>query len=222
MNCWEILGIQPTQDRQTIDRAYEQQKKFASGEELERLQQAYREASGQKAPESASDLADSESTTDDAAPEAVASEQPRAELSAEEQQIVREVVIQIRALLNDSRRSAEEGIWRAILTEPPADRREVRAAIAESLEHQIRPMADNGSFPAPVVGFLGDWFGWSELQTQATSGVSQQESPEQYSTREVAQEDSSQEPTTNFWPAVVGWIVAIAVLAAFFEGIFGG
>jgi hypothetical protein len=212
MNCWEILGIDPTGDRAAIDRAYEQQKKFAAGEELSRLDQAYREASGeQPGPEEA---------------EQPAVSQPRvssdAELTAEERQVVREVVIQIKALLNDSRRLADDGIWRAILAEPPADQPHIRAAVAQELESQIRPMAENGSFPVPVVTFLGDWFGWHELKNSGQQGSDSQMPEQRRESQENAVDENSGQPDTNFWPAVVGWIVALAVLAVFFDNIFGG
>ncbi len=197
MNCWEILGIDPTGDRAAIDRAYEQQKKFAAEEDLDRLQQAYREASGDPA-------------------------ETEADLSAQERQVVREVAIQVKALLNDSRRSADEGIWRAILTEPPADQSHIRSAIAKDLEPQIRPMADNGTFPPPVVAFLGDWFGWTELQHAGRQAPVPQSTDQAHPEQENTDEEEPQPSVTNFWPAVVGWIVALAVLATFFDSIFGG
>lgn len=209
MNCWEILGIDPTGDRTAIDRAYEQQKKFAADEELDRLDQAYREASGESVGNQ---------------PDVAKQPQPRAdaELTAQEQQVVREVVIQVKALLNDSRRAADEGIWHAILAEPPADQPHLRTAIAHTLEPQVRPMADNGSFPIPVLMFLGDWFGWQELQDAA------QQAPETDPTElgpdaaESNPDEEGQPAMTSFWPSVVGWIVALAVLAAVFDGMFGG
>lgn len=210
MNCWEILGIDPTRDRAAIDQAYEQQKKFAAGEDLDRLQQAYREASGEPA---------------EAARPAVRGSGAEASLSAQEQQVVREVAIQVRALLNDSRRSADEGIWRAILTEPPADQSHIRSAIAAELEPQIRPMAENGAFPVPVVTFLGDWFGWQELQDAQDAGLQSPEhqSPEQaHAAPEPTTSEDSRPSDTSFWPAVVGWVVALAVLAAVFDSISGG
>ncbi|MDI9245307.1 J domain-containing protein [Marinobacter sp. CHS3-4] len=212
MNCWEILGIEPTRDRDAIDQAYEQQRKFATGEELVLLQKAYQEASGQPvATAPISEKASEETDVDEA------------DLTTEEQQIVREVCIQIKALLNDSRRSADEGIWKAILTEPPADKSALRSAIAANLEAQIRPMADNGSFPPSVVAFLGDWFGWNELLEKGELALSEaeyQQAAQQGS--KLSAEEDAEPPMTSFWPAVIGWIVALAVLAAFFEGIFGG
>lgn len=213
MNCWEILGIDPTRDRAVIDRAYEQQKKFATGDELTRLHQAYREASGDQA-----------ETAEAEQPSGV---QPQSstdvELTAEERQVVREVVIQIKALLNDSRRAADHGIWRAILAEPPADKPHIRTAVAQELESQVRPMAENGSLQAPVVTFLADWFGWTELKRAGQQVRDPQQAPDQRSeTQEEAVDDNSSQPDTSFWPAVVGWIVALAVLAVFFDSIFGG
>ena len=46
MNCWEVLGIEPTGDHARIRAAYERQEKFASGEELERLRQAFKNCFG--------------------------------------------------------------------------------------------------------------------------------------------------------------------------------
>ena len=227
MNCWEILGIDPTHDREAIDRAYEQQKKFAAGEELERLQQAYREASGDPAqparvePESSSQ--ELQPSSHEAQPSPEKQVEPEAELTAEDRQVVREAVIQVKALLNDSRRTADDGIWKAILAEPPADQPHIRSAVANELEPQLRPMAGNGSFPSPVVAFLGDWFGWEELhgghQEHAPAKDSHQKAHEP---QEVADEQNTQQQVTNFWPAVVGWIVALGVLAVFFDSIFGG
>lgn len=223
MNCWEILGIDPTRDRAAIDRAYEQQKKFADGDELDRLHQAYREASGEQPQTASPEPVDAAQTLVPAG--AAATEPPAApetELSAGDRQVVREVVIQVRALLNDSRRSADEGIWRAILTEPPADQSHLRAAIAEALEPQIRPMADNGSFPPPIKSFLAHWFGWQELEESAGSAEGAELNDGSREPRADPVDDSSQGPDTNFWPAVIGWIVALGVLAVFFDGIFGG
>lgn len=227
MNCWEILGIDPTRDREAIDRAYEQQKKFAAGEELERLQQAYREASGEPGePASAepqSSPEEPESSSQVPQPSSIEQTAPEAELTAEDRQVVREVVIQVKALLNDSRRTADDGIWKAILAEPPADQPQIRSAVANELEPQLRPMAVNGSFPPPVVAFLGDWFGWQELQGGQQEHMPARDSHEQ--AREPQQADDeqdTQQQVTNFWPAVVGWIVALAVLAVFFDSIFGG
>jgi hypothetical protein len=224
MNCWEILGIDPTRDRAAIDRAYEQQKKFAAGDELDRLRQAHQEASGeQPAPAGTEQLAAPQPQD---ASESRAATQPQApsdaELTAEEQQVVREVVIQVKALLSDSRRAADAGIWRAILAEPPADQPHLRAAIGQALKAQVRPMAENGSFSILVVTFLGDWFGWHELQDAGGKAPAVQTPGQENETPERAVEEDSQPPVANFWPAVVGWIVALAVLAAFFDGIFGG
>ncbi len=207
MNCWEVLGIEPTADRQRIQLAYEQQLKFASGEEAEKLDRAFREATG-GAPKPEAPQA---SVSDQAA------ESDRA-LDANEGQIVREVVIQINALLNDSGRSRDVGIWKAILCEPPADQAPVRRAIARQLEPQVRPMAENGSLPAPVAQFLGDWFEWTSLQDI----VVQAEEPKTGSAEMEAEEADQPPQLVNFWPAVIGWIVGLAILASLFGGMGGG
>ena len=207
MNCWEVLGIEPTEDRQRIQLAYEQQLKFASGEEAETLDRAFREATG--------DAPRAEAVT---TPVSNQSPEPDRTLDANEGQIVREVVIQINALLNDSGRSRDVGIWKAILCEPPADEAPVRREIARQLEPQVRPMAENGSLPAPVAQFLGDWFEWGSLQDM----VEQADEP-QASNAEMNAEDADQPPQmVNFWPAVIGWIVGLAILATLFGGMGGG
>lgn len=207
MNCWEVLGIEPTEDRQRIQLAYEQQLKFASGEEAEKLDRAFREATGGvPKPETPPPLASNQSLEPDRA------------LDANEGQIVREVVIQINALLNDSGRSRDVGIWKAILCEPPADQAPVRREIARQLEPQVRPMADNGSLPAPVAQFLGDWFEWTSLQ-----GIVEQGDESQAGNAEMDAEEADQPPQlVNFWPAVIGWIVGLAILASLFGGMAGG
>ena len=217
MNCWEVLGIEPTDDRQRIQLAYEQQLKFASGAEAERLDQAFREATGdtpaapQNRPEAAANAVDSAGVE----PQGHQSEQV---LGASDGQIVREVVIQINALLNDSGRSKDVGIWKAILCEPPADQAAVRRAIGQQLEPQLRPMAENGGLPMPVAHFLGDWFEWSRLQELTAKA----EDPEP-SDANAAAEDVEQAPQmVNFWPAIIGWIVGLAILASLFGGMGGG
>jgi hypothetical protein len=224
MNCWEILGIEPTRDRAQIDAAYERQEKFASEEEIKRLRQAYREATGGDAESHAEEPAGSGETgpaSPDRAASGAAEQDEPAELDASEQQIVREVVIQIRALLNDSRRSNDPQIWKAILGEPPADQPRLRREIGRSLEQQVRPMAENGSFAAPVVQFLAGWFDWYSLRDAP------EVQPEDETFSEQA--DAGQEPQeelppqmVNFWPAVIGWIVGLAVLATLFSGMGGG
>lgn len=218
MNCWEILGIDPTGDRRKIQDAYEQQLKFASDEEARRLDQAYREAVGE-APEprreTRSEAAPEPRETGTPEPSTEPSSRP---LDANEGQVVREVVIQIKALLNDATRSKDAGIWKAILCEPPADEPALRAEIGRQLEPQLRPMAENGSFPKPVAHFLGEWFGW----------FSPEQAPQPMDERHGAEGDESEDvpeqppQMVNFWPAVIGWIVGLVILATLFGGMGGG
>lgn len=141
------------------------------------------------------------------------------ELDASEGQVVREVMIQIRALLNDSGRSRDAGIWKAILCEPPADQVSLRREIGRQLEPQLKPMAENGSFPAPVVSFLAGWFDWHSLQ-DAVAEEEERKYPEPDPGREPQHDESPQ--MVNFWPAVVGWIVGLVILATLFGGMGGG
>ncbi len=207
MTCWEILGIEPTTDQHRIRQAYEQQMKFASGDEAARLDQAFRDATGQ-----APAPTPTEERREQSAPEA----RP---LDGNDGQVVREVVLQIKALLNDSRRSQDVGIWQAILCEPPADQEPVRAEIARQLEPQIRPMAENGSLSSSVANFLGNWFEWSSLQglAEPRETAIDDDSPDNF----PGEADQSPQ-LVNFWPAVIGWIVGLAVLAMLFGGMGGG
>ena len=214
MNCWEILGIEPTDDRRRIQDAYEQQLKFASESEAKSLEQAFREAVGDAPAPAArpADTAQPGQPTDEAEE---ASERP---LDANDGQVVREVVIQIKALLNDSSRSKDAGIWQAILCEPPADQQQLRREIGRQLEPQVRPMAENGTFPAPVAQFLGEWFGWFSME-EAPEAADERNYPEPG----MAEEQGDQPPQmVNFWPAVIGWIVGLVILAALFGGMGGG
>ncbi|MDP4546179.1 MAG: J domain-containing protein [Marinobacter sp.] len=202
MSCWEILGIEPTGDREEIRQAYERQMKFASAEEARKLDEAYREAAG-----------------GEAMVNPVSSPEPRTsedrQLDANQSQIVREVVIQIKALMNDSGRQQDAGIWKAILCEPPADQLPLRREIGQQLEPWIRPMAENGSLPQPVARFLGEWFEWFSVQEAITE--QEQQSPE----REESDPRDEIEPlsqTANFWPAVIGWIIGLVILTMIFGG----
>lgn len=214
MNCWEILGIEPTGDRRKIQDAYEQQLKFASEDEAKSLEKAFREAVGDS-PAPVTQEADSVRREQ---PADVSEEENERPLDANEGQVVREVVIQIKALMNDSSRSKDAGIWKAILCEPPADQPQLRREIGRQLEPQVRPMAENGTFPAPVAQFLGDWFGWSTIQ-QAPEAADERNYPDP----DMAEEQGEQPPQmVNFWPAVIGWIVGLAILAMLFGGMGGG
>lgn len=218
MNCWEILGIEPTRDRAQIDAAYERQEKFASDEELERLREAYREATGGERVEAEEDRAASSASS----PNAESGEQGEpAELTASEQQIVREVVIQIHALLNDSRRSSDPQIWKAILGEPPADQPRLRQEIGRSLEARVRPMAENGTFPAPVTQFLAGWFDWYSLRDAPELEQEDETFSDKAGSEQERREDELPQ-MVNFWPAVIGWIVGLAILATLFSGMGGG
>lgn len=219
MNCWEILGIEPTGDRQRIKQAYEQQLKFASDDEARKLSQAFREATGDspQADDKPNEtvVADGQEVRER---QGVEMEQADRPLDGTEGQVVREVVIQIKALMNDSSRSKDVGIWKAILCEPPADQLPVRREIARQLEPQIRPLAENGSLPASVAHFLGGWFEWFSLQEVT-------DKPEEllHGETEAAEGEPDQPPQlVNFWPAVIGWIVGLAILASLFSGMGGG
>lgn len=214
MNCWEILGIEPTGDRRKIQDAYEQQLKFASEDEAKNLEQAFREAVGD-APAPVTRPADSYQPERPTPATDETSERP---LDANDGQVVREVVIQIKALLNDSSRSKDAGIWKAILCEPPADQPQLRREIGRQLEPQVRPMAENGSLSAPVAQFLGEWFGWFSVE-QAPDVEDERNYPEPG----MSEEQGEQPPQmVNFWPAVIGWIVGLAILATLFGGMGGG
>ena len=66
--------------------------------------------------------------------------------------------------------------------------------------------------------FLGDWFEWTSLQDM----VEQVDEP-QAEHAEMNAEEADQPPQlVNFWPAVIGWIVGLAILASLFGGMGGG
>ncbi|WP_372965369.1 J domain-containing protein [Marinobacter sp.] len=206
MSCWEILGIEPTGDREQIRQAYERQMKFASSEEAQRLADAYREASGHE-PQLRDPVAPQ--------PSSVAGDK----LDANESQIVREVIIQIKALMNDPGRQQDAGIWKAILCEPPADQLPLRREIGQQLESWIRPLAENGSFSQPVARFLGEWFEWFSVQD-----VANESDPRNYPEPELAEQATEEDQVpqmVNFWPAVIGWIIGLVILTMLFGGMGG-
>lgn len=221
MTCWEILGIEPTDDKEQIRQAYQSQSKFAAGDEAERLRLAYQEAMGgeTRAPEQA----------DDPQTEPVREIKPESEpaspvLSAGDEEVVHDVIIQINALLNDSGRSHDVMIWKAILCEPPADQLPLRREIAARLESKVRPMAENGSFPAPVVHFLAEWFDWYSLKDKPADLLEgrNEDEPVFEQRNEEEASDPGQQDMQNFWPAVIGWIVGLLILASLFGGMGGG
>jgi len=225
MNCWDLLGIEPTSDRQRIEQAYQQQLKFASSEEAVGLERAFREATDAAAP-TASDI-DAQTTSQASETQHEQGAAQFQELDAYSAQVAREVVIQIKALLNDSIRAENSDVWKAILCEPPADQPALRADIARRLESQLRPMAENGAFPASVTAFLGDWFEWPSLREAASShGKEQQPDARNYPEPEMMGEqgEPNEQPpqSVNFWPAVIGWIIGLAILTSLFGGMGGG
>lgn len=221
MNCWNVLGIEPTRDRDAIEKAYRQQRKFASGEDTGALTEAYETAlneAGIPVPENQQAWAGSDSV-----PALSVSPARGSELSAEESQIARETVIQVRALLNDDRRSQNVNLWRAILGEPPADQPHIRKAIGESLSQEVRPMAENGTFPADVTLFLGDWFGWAAVSGQARELAEKTEAKADDAQTGIEQSADDEKPQiVSFWPAVIGWVVGLVILTSLFSGMGGG
>lgn len=219
MNCWNILGIEPTRDREAIEKAFTQQRKFASDDDIERLAEAYEtalEEAGHKPSETGRPP-----ETPAQEPELSAQPSSDTELTVEESQIARETVIQIRALLNDDRRSRDVNIWRAILGEPPADQPHIRQVIGESLSQEVRPMAENGSFPADVTLFLGDWFGWSAVSGQARQIAEDADARVNDATEDQEAGTEKQPQSVSFWPAVIGWVVGLVILTSLFSGMGG-
>ncbi|MFC4259013.1 J domain-containing protein [Marinobacter lacisalsi] len=237
MNCWETLGIEPTRDSTQIRDAFERQSKFADGEEAKRLEEAYHQAMGEAGhqvvsePERQSEHNDGHASD----PSTWQSQSRSAPLDATGRQVVREVVIQVNAMLNDSARLNDVAIWRAILTEPPADQEALRAAIGEELEPKLRPLAEEAELAAPVARFLGDWFGWygmtDALEREARKDELTLDDAGRYQGinfpdsdgSEGAENNGQQRPQmTNFWPAVIGWIVGIVILTSLFGAMTGG
>ncbi len=219
MSCWDVLGIEPTRNPEEIERAYRQQVKFVEAANASQLDDAYRDAMAQAG----------QGPRQPVPPEQAAAAstecRPRAEaLDAAEHQLVREVVIQVQALLNDTARSGDAGIWKAVLTDPPADQAPVRQAIADKLEGQLRPMAREGALPVEVVRFLASWFDWDEVADSEQASVSAPpESPAAAGRSEgLEQVDGErQQPATNFLPMAIGWIVALIVLTSLFSNLTG-
>lgn len=222
MNCWDILGIEPTGDHERIRQAYERQMKFASDSEAQALEQAFREATGGRVSAQPEPEPVVREVRDEWPRESGVESNTERALDAHEAQVVREVVIQIKALMNDNQRQQDAGIWKAILCEPPADQLPLRREIAKSLEPQIRPMAENGSFPRPVAQFLGDWFDWFSVRDANPEPDPRNYPDEEMSRDQASADQADQTPQmVNFWPAVIGWIVGLVILASLFGGMGG-
>lgn len=229
MTCWDILGIEPTGDLERIREAYERQMKFASADEASALERAFREATGDVPPEQESPQRNAHSDGSDQETEQVDVDGEQ-ELDASEAQIAREVVVQIKALMNDDQRQQDAGIWKAILCEPPADQPALKREIGRQLEPRIRPMAENGAFPRNVSQFLGEWFAWSGVR-DALQGADHRnaepahgDDPRNFPEPGMSSDrDPADEPPqmVNFWPAVIGWIVGLVILATIFGGMGG-
>ncbi|MCH8498630.1 MAG: J domain-containing protein [Marinobacter sp.] len=224
MSCWTILGIEPTKNLKLIEQAYEQQRKFIADTDVQQLHEAYHEALAHAgygdriatAPVQA-EVTERQDTRD-----AAVDENPAAvnrELTANEQQIVRETVIQIRALLNDNSRVGDPQVWHAIVSEPPVDDPALRASLGEALASDVRPMAENGSLQPDVVAFLGNWFDWQsvrpapEPEPQPFAQDQRDLTPEELRDREALQTSVQK----SFWPAIIGWSVVLIVLTSFFS-----
>ena len=233
MNCWEILGIEPTRDTTLIRDAFERQSKFARDDEAGPLREAYEKAMAQSGQQVGHELSGNGQQVND--PSRWQSQNRSAPLSAADRQVVREVVIQVNAMLNDSVRLNDVAIWRAILTEPPADQDALRAAIGEELEPKLRPLAQDAELSAPVARFLGDWFGWYGM-TDALEREAQEEDltlddagryqginfPDSDGADGTKQGGQQRPQMTNFWPAVIGWVVGIIILTSLFGAMTGG
>ncbi|SDX41334.1 hypothetical protein [Marinobacter mobilis] len=217
MGCWEVLGIKPTRDATAIREAYDQQAKFANAEEAGMLKRALSEAFAEAGLESDIPF----EASDAAVPSAAV--QPATDLSAADHQVVREVILQVKALLNDPARTGDVAVWKAVLTEPPADREALRQEISNHIEGQLRPMAVNGVLPTDVGYFLGHWFGWAELESASEGqesrvpGDPEVNEPEQLDPVSAAERESMK----SFWPAVIGWIVGLVVLTSLFSNMTG-
>ncbi|ROT99651.1 J domain-containing protein [Marinobacter sp. R17] len=225
MTCWEVLGISPTNNRERIEKAYASQRKFASGESLSDLDEAYRQALREGGFAVAEPTPEPEHQAAHTAP----ASGPTPALSARDQQVVREIVIQVEAMLNDSYRRSDANIWRAILTEPPADRDGIREAASEALYPRLKPYLDDGSLPQPVRAFLSQWFGWSELDESTSNEIQTTndpfDDPLHRGPGATPSEDTEgrehHQSTTSFWPAAIGWIAGLIILTSLFSHILG-
>lgn len=229
MTCWDVLGLAPTNERERIDAAYASQRKFATDESLGELDDAYAQAlreAGFAAPQPSASASTPHPRVSSEPDRPADSAQP---LNARDQQVVREVVIQVQAMLNDHYRLSDPGVWRAILTEPPADRDHIREAVSDALYPKLKPLLDDGSLPGPVLAFLAQWFGWSELDESAGQGVEPTHDPFDDPNRrgpaaaepQDDQQDQQRRSMPGFMPAAIGWIVGLIVLTSVFSNLLG-
>lgn len=235
MTCWEVLGITPTNNPDRIHQAYESQRKFASGDTLHDLEQARDEALRQAGVDVATVEGRNRRSEEEqpvySEPEPAPSATPSRALNARDQQVVREVVIQVDAMLHDSYRRGDPHVWRAILTEPPADQDHIREAISDELYPRLKPRLDAGELPEPVVAFLAQWLGWPELEDSLQAEPSRSNDPFDDPIHRGANASAGsgaesppqgkRPPMTNFWPAVIGWVAGLVILTSVFSQLLG-
>ena len=152
-------------------------------------------------------------------------------MSAEERQVVREVIIQAKAALNDRMRYQDKNVWRAILSDPPADKPSLRNAIGPELKDDIERLHHDDQLPLDTVRFLADWFGWDSLKDRLRipaddENLAASESDSRSGRYQTAppgyDESNNQQPQfIKFLPAVVGWIVGLVVLTSLFGMLLG-
>ena len=229
MTCWELLGISPTNDRQEIEEAYTAQRKFVADQDLADLDRARREAFAEAGLASYEPPVQRAVAEPETAPvKEAASASPARPLSARDQQVAREVVIQIEAMLHDSARCQDPQVWRAILAEPPADSDPIREAVSDALHPRIKPLLNAGELSQPVVAFLAQGFGWPELEAvneqQAANSDVMAERDSGFSDNPSGSDSASSDKHqggVSFWPAVLGWVVALIVLTSIFSNLTG-
>lgn len=228
MTCWELLGISPTSDRQEIEEAYTEQRKFVAEHDLADLDRARRDAFVEAGLSSQEPQSPAAAESEARSVSVIEDEDTVRPLNARDQQVAREVVIQVEAMLYDSARCQDPQVWRAILTEPPADNDHIREAISDSLHPRIKPLLNAGELSQPVVAFLAQWFGWPELdavneqQVANTDVMAERDRgfSDDVGGSESASDDKPQ-GGVSFWPAVLGWVVALIVLTSVFNHLTG-
>jgi len=79
-----------------------------------------------------------------------------------------------------------------------------------------------------VVAFLAQWFGWPELEAvneqQAANSDVMAERDSGFSDNPSGSDSASSDKHqggVSFWPAVLGWVVALIVLTSIFSNLTG-
>ncbi|MFN3579965.1 MAG: J domain-containing protein [Pseudomonas sp.] len=186
MNCWSILGVEPSSDPRTIKRAYARLLKDVHPEEhpedFMALREAYETALGHIAWQQSQPRSAAPQVAEQPAPEftcqatepvekPIPSEPQPSEQELEYQQFMQrlqQLVNDLHDLLSDTQQRNKLSRWEALLLAPELNNLEARLAVGNSLLPavlQVLHSSGEDNLPAAVVNRLDERFHWCSDQS---------------------------------------------------------